>query len=82
MQGGLIGVFADPLRDPRKHVISFAYSLQVHDLSTMKAQDDAIDVGFISIDDILSGKITLAFDHLEILNKFLQLRDQHRQNQE
>jgi 8-oxo-dGTP diphosphatase len=52
-------------RDPRKHVVSIFYKVEVDNFETLKAGDDAADANFYPIDEINE---TLAFDH----NKLLQ----------
>jgi 8-oxo-dGTP diphosphatase len=65
----LVGVFGDPLRDPRKHVISITYAVECDPNSQPKADDDAADAKFYKLEDILNRK-DIAFDHLEIIKKF------------
>jgi 8-oxo-dGTP diphosphatase len=59
----LIGVYSDPHRDPRGHVVSIAYRIAVtgHD---PRAGDDAADAAFIAnwVD------LDLAFDHRNIVD--------------
>lgn len=62
----LIGVFSDPNRDPRGHVISIAF-LCVPLSSALKAMDDASYAAFINLNKILDGEIKLAFDHYDIV---------------
>ena len=62
----LIGVFSDPKRDPRGHVVSIAYLCEPKTKKEKpKAQDDAISLEIVPISKIPSLK--LAFDHMEIL---------------
>jgi 8-oxo-dGTP diphosphatase len=58
----LIGVYSDPHRDPRGHVVSVAYRIAVagHDL---RAGDDAADAAFVEDWEGLD----LAFDHRNIV---------------
>lgn len=62
----LVGVYSDPNRDPRGHVISHAY--EVKDYSgELKANDDAAEVKiFKRIPN------NLAFDHSKILNNYFK----------
>jgi 8-oxo-dGTP diphosphatase len=72
----LIAVQGDPNRDPRQHVVTVAYAVKVKEqnLGDLKAGDDASDATFCSLDQVLSnekGEYKLAFDHREILNKYI-----------
>lgn len=64
----LVGVFSDPERDPRGHVVSIAYLVEPVS-EGIKAGDDAADCKWIKIDDIRD----LAFDHREIIKKALEM---------
>ena len=52
------GVYSDPNRDPRGHIITIAYILEVIN-GEIKANDDALDAKFFK----LSMLPELAFDH-------------------
>jgi 8-oxo-dGTP diphosphatase len=65
----LIGVYSDPDRDPRRHVVSVAYRVRVADF-TPRAGDDAAQAEFVAN---WQGK-TLAFDHDKIVADALALR--------
>lgn len=58
------GIYDDPNRDPRGHVISIAYICKVIG-GELKADSDAKDVSCMPIKEI--KKIELAFDHAKIL---------------
>ena len=70
----LINIYGDPKRDPRKHIITIAYSVDVTDFSKMKAMDDAKDCKFFDIKELKENLDIFAFDHkeifLEYINKF------------
>jgi 8-oxo-dGTP diphosphatase len=74
----LVTVNGAPNRDPRKHTISIIYALKLTDtnIMEMKAKDDAMELGFYDFDEILSGKIPLAFDHLRGLRRCKQWFDE------
>jgi 8-oxo-dGTP diphosphatase len=61
----------DPDRDPRARVITFAYGcLFGHCTGEVVAKDDAVDVDWILMEDIVDDKIKLAFDHNSIVSDF------------
>ena len=57
----LLGVYSDPKRDPRGHVISVVFLLEAE--GEPKAGDDAEDAKFFSLDNLPP----LAFDHEKII---------------
>jgi 8-oxo-dGTP diphosphatase len=63
----LAGVYSDPNRDPRGHVISIVYVLDVVG-GELKAGDDASDLRFFD----LKGLPDLSFDHGKIIEDVLQ----------
>ena len=69
----LLMVMGDPKRDERKHVVSIVYELTVDSTQIPVGGDDASDAKFWPIEDILSGKVTMASDHPEIVEKWLAL---------
>ena len=69
---GLVNVYSDPDRDPRRHTVSIVY-LARGNFDDAKADDDAKDIGVFSFDVLKEEK--LAFDHETILSdikKFLE----------
>ena len=64
----LIGVFSDPKRDPRGHVVSIAFLCEpTSDKEVPMAKDDAMNLMIVPIKEIKSLK--LAFDHKKIIEK-------------
>jgi len=59
----LIGVYSEPNRDPRGHIITVAYLLEVDDLGIACAGDDASGVGIFDLDKLPP----LASDHEKII---------------
>lgn len=57
----LLGVYSDPLRDPRGHTVSVCYLATGS--GTLKADSDAKDIGLFGLDGIPE----LAFDHNKII---------------
>lgn len=64
----LVGVYSDPGRDPRRHVVSIAYLVRVADF-VPRAGDDAAGAEFVA--DWKDE--TLAFDHNKIVADALAL---------
>jgi len=67
----LLMVMGDPDRDPRKHIVSIVYEIEVSEDQHPKAGDDAADAKFWPIEKVLSGDVELAGDHLDILTEWL-----------
>jgi 8-oxo-dGTP diphosphatase len=65
-------VMGDPDRDPRKHIVSVVYEIQVSEDQIPTAGDDAADAKFWPIETVFSGELTLAGDHLQILTNWLK----------
>jgi len=63
---GLVGVYSDPNRDPRGHVISIAFLCELIG-GSIRASSDAASVKWVNLKDILDGKVELAFDHAKII---------------
>ncbi len=66
---GLVGVYSDPGRDPRGHVVSAVFHLRPTG-GVLKGGDDAADAQWIPLDDLPK----LAFDHGRIIEDFLAQR--------
>ncbi|MFW5837027.1 MAG: NUDIX domain-containing protein [Desulfovibrionaceae bacterium] len=65
---GLLGVYSDPARDPRRHTMSVTYTALAVDASRLSAGSDAAGVGVFGRDELPE----LAFDHGKILADFFQ----------
>jgi 8-oxo-dGTP diphosphatase len=64
----LVGVYSDPERDPRGHMISACF-LAHKTGGKLKADSDAADVQCLSLDEV--SKIQLAFDHEKMIGDAL-----------
>lgn len=62
-----LATFGEPLRDPRRRVISVAYMAFVPNLPDPSHGGDAQDARVVTLADITKRKYPLAFDHDEIL---------------
>ena len=67
----LLMVMGDPDRDPRKHIVSIVYEVEVPEDQVPQAGDDAQDARFWPIETLLSGEVEFAGDHLTILKNWL-----------
>ena len=63
----LAGVYSDPNRDPRGHIITIIYVLDIVD-ENVKAGDDASDVKFFDVHQLPA----LATDHNKIINDVIK----------
>lgn len=62
-----------PGRDTRGRVVTLVYVLTIWDGVEdvhIKAADDALECQWFPRDDIVAGKVPLAFDHLDSIQKF------------
>ncbi len=59
---GLIGIYSDPSRDPRGHIITVVYLLKIEE-GEIKGGDDASDARFFNMNNLPE----LSFDHSLIL---------------
>lgn len=68
----ILGVYSDPKRDPRKHIITTVFIGEIIGNKKIEpvAGDDASAIKWISIGSISDFKF--AFDHKKILNDFVR----------
>lgn len=69
--GALLGVYSDPMRDPRGHTISVLYEARPVG-GTVKGGDDAAEAKWFTSSELLSAD--LAFDHGRIVREQLARR--------
>ena len=67
-----LGAYGAPARDPRMRVVSVAWWAVVPDLPEPEAGGDALYADILPVDDVLSGRLPLAFDHAKILSDALE----------
>lgn len=72
---GLLGVYSDPKRDPRYHVISVAFVAEAD--GEPKAGDDAAEVGIFTQENLPSP---LVFDHKKILKDYFKRYKRPQEN--
>lgn len=65
-------------RDIRGRVVTFVYSVSMHHFAEfyteVKAQDDAVEIEWISVREIIDRKVPLAFDHFDSIRHFIRTR--------
>jgi 8-oxo-dGTP diphosphatase len=61
------GVYGDPGRDPRGRVVSVAYLAIMPRLPDPVGATDAADARWARVDDVLAGRLELAFDHQQVI---------------
>ncbi len=62
---GILGIYSDPKRDPRGHIVSVVYLVEIQG-GKVKAGDDAFKCRFFHLNKLPK----LAFDHNKILSDF------------
>jgi len=69
----LLTVRGDPKRDPRKHVVTIAYTVNVEENAQPLGADDAKDAKFYDLEDIYKNyKNKMSFDHYGIIQELIQ----------
>ena len=64
-----VGAYGHPDRDPRMRVVTVAYGAVVAQLAQApRGGDDAADAGLVPMAGVQSGRVTLAFDHRQIVD--------------
>ncbi|MEV3938619.1 NUDIX domain-containing protein [Glycomyces sp. NPDC049804] len=63
-----LGTYGAPDRDPRGRVVSVAYLAIAPGLPEPVAGTDALEAAWKPVDQVVSGQVRLAFDHLQIVN--------------
>jgi len=61
------GAYGDPGRDPRMNVVTVAYLAVVRDVGALAAGTDAAEAALMTVDDVVRGRLALAFDHERIV---------------
>ena len=69
----LLTVRGDPKRDPRRHIVSIFYIVNVDPDAQPKGGDDAKDAKFYDLKDIIENqKDKMAFDHYGVIEELVQ----------
>ncbi|CAN5578398.1 NUDIX hydrolase [soil metagenome] len=66
------GAYGDPERDPRMNVVTVGYLAVLRDVGAIAAGTDAVDALLVPVNDILRGRVELAFDHLAIIRDAIE----------
>ena len=64
----ILGVYSDPKRDPRKHVMSVVF-VGIVTGGTERAGDDAQEIEWVEVDRLHT--LQLAFDHAQIMKDYI-----------
>jgi 8-oxo-dGTP diphosphatase len=67
----ILGVYSDPKRDPRCHILTVVF-IGIILKGVPNPKDDSSEIRWIQLDDI--QKKDLAFDHKQILSDYIQWR--------
>jgi 8-oxo-dGTP diphosphatase len=67
----ILGVYSDPKRDPRRHVLTVVFVGTILN-GTPNPRDDSSEIKWVRLDDI--QKTNLAFDHKQILSDYIEWR--------
>lgn len=62
-----VGLYDAPDRDPRGRVISVAFRSELDSRVVPTARDDAEQAEWVPLSEVWSGRVSLAFDHLQIV---------------
>src|ERR1051325_1175966 len=65
----ILGVYSDPKRDPRRHILTVVF-IGIILKGVPNPKDDSSEIQWIQLDDI--QKKDLAFDHKQILSDYTQ----------
>jgi 8-oxo-dGTP diphosphatase len=68
----ILGVYSDPKRDPRKHIVTVVF-IGIIIGGNSRAADDAASIEWVKVADIKRQQ-QIAFDHAQILRDYCQWR--------
>ena len=70
----LVGVYSNPLRDPRRHTITTAFWCKCASLQPLRAGDDAAKAKFFPLAQLPEN---IVFDHRLIIQDFLKVMQEN-----
>ena len=65
----ILGVYSDPTRDPRKHIVTIVF-IGIIVGGSVRAGDDAASIEWIKLADFKRQQQQIAFDHAQILHDY------------
>lgn len=68
------GAFGAPERDPRHRTITVLYRAELDSPPPAKGGSDASEARWWPLEDVLDGRVELAFDHLEMVRAGVRAR--------
>lgn len=71
---GLLGVYSDPARDPRRHTMSTVFMAEAENPDDLCAGDDAAEAAFY----LFNALPSLVFDHERIMRHAAEVLDKRR----
>lgn len=74
----LFAQYSDPKLDPRTHVVSLFFFVEVDKGIKLTAGDDLISASWVGVRPILNGEIAMAFNHADALKDAVTAFDNHR----
>lgn len=69
----LVNAYQTPGRDPRGRYVTFAYAGRMPHRVEPTAGDDAARAAWVPLDDVLSGAVSVAFDHAQVIRDALNV---------
>jgi len=70
----LVTVAGNPKRDPRKHIVTFVYKVEVGEDDIPKAGDDAAQAKFYKLNEVIKTPKEFSFDHYEIISEYVKAK--------
>jgi len=70
----LFGVYSDPKRDPREHVVTLVYDAEISNISYLYPGIEANKINWFNIENLLKMKESLAFDYYKIISDYAKKR--------
>ncbi len=70
----LFGVYSDPKRDPREHVVTLVYDAEISNISYLYPGIEANKINWFNIENLLKMKESIAFDHYKIISDYANKR--------
>lgn len=62
-----VGIFGKIGRDPRRRIISLVYRIDLKKAAPVHLRNEALEVAWHPVKDVVNGKLEVAFDHKDII---------------